>query len=80
MERVHEGQTEAWIGELAFHFQQACRLDRSLVDRAVKYSLQAGDHARGLHAYQEAVAYYRQALALQKEQNFWHFFGIDGVC
>jgi oligopeptide transport system substrate-binding protein len=47
---------------LARHFQEA-----GLMNRAVSYLLQAGDRARGLHAHQEAIHFYQQALAGFKE-------------
>lgn len=45
-------------GLLAYHWEQAAELAR-----AVDWLLRAGDHARLLYADQEAIAYYRRALA-----------------
>ena len=52
------------VGELAHHFEQACRLDRSLSGRAVGYLLQAGQQAARGSAHQEAIAYYRRGLSI----------------
>ncbi|NOZ71794.1 MAG: AAA family ATPase [Chloroflexi bacterium] len=50
------------ISLLAYHWRKA-----GDSDKAVPYLLQAGDQARLLHAHEEAIAFYRQALAyLQK--------------
>jgi ABC-type oligopeptide transport system substrate-binding subunit/DNA-binding SARP family transcriptional activator len=43
-------------------------LEASEDDKAVEYLLKAGDQARGLYAYQEAIDTYEQAVALLKEQ------------
>lgn len=47
---------------LARHFGEAGE-----TEKAISYSLRAGDQARKVYAYQEAVGFYRRALALQKE-------------
>jgi oligopeptide transport system substrate-binding protein len=49
--------------ELAHHFERAGETEKALA-----YLLQAGDAARGLYAYQEAIDYYQRALVLLKEQ------------
>jgi len=49
---------DASVSQLAYHWSQAER-----PDKAIPYLLQAGDQARMLYAQQEAVDYYRQALA-----------------
>jgi len=38
-------------------------------EKAVEYLLKAGDRARGLYAYQEAIESYQKAVALLKEQD-----------
>ncbi len=53
IEALHPDDFEA----LAHHHTQAGR-----AEKAVEYVLQAGDRARGLYAYQEAVNHYQQAL------------------
>jgi ABC-type oligopeptide transport system substrate-binding subunit len=68
MERVYDPDSEALAGELAFHFQESQELDPSLTEKAIGYLLQAGDQSRLAYAHQEAIGYYRQALALLKAQ------------
>ncbi len=68
MERLYHAHREEVSGELAFHFLEGQRLDPSLTEKAITYLIQAGDHARGLYAHQEAVRFYRQALTLLEEQ------------
>jgi tetratricopeptide (TPR) repeat protein len=48
--------------ELANHYAEAGDLEK-----AVEYLLKAGDHARGLYAYQESIAAYLRALAFLSE-------------
>ena len=48
---------------LAYHYDGAGN-----PEKATHYLLQAGDRARGLYASQEAIAHYRRALTLLKEQ------------
>jgi ABC-type oligopeptide transport system substrate-binding subunit/DNA-binding SARP family transcriptional activator len=48
---------------LAHHYSEAGE-----GDRAAHYLLQAGDRARELYAYQEAIGHYQQALHYLKEQ------------
>ncbi len=66
--RLYASNAEVVAGELAFHFSQGRREDRTLAAKAVRYLLLAGDQARLAYAHREAIDYYSQALALQKEQ------------
>ena len=59
IERLHPTELEA----LAYHYDRA-----GDSDKAIHYLLKAGDRARGLYAFQEAIAHYQRALALLKEQ------------
>jgi ABC-type transport system substrate-binding protein/DNA-binding SARP family transcriptional activator len=68
MEALYASNVEVVAGELAFHFGQGRQVDKALVAKAVHYLLLAGDQARLAYAHREAIAYYTQALALQKEQ------------
>ncbi len=68
MEGVYAGQVAALAAELAYHFEQACAADRTLVPKAVRYLLQAGDQARGLYAHEEAIGHYTRALRLLEGQ------------
>jgi ABC-type transport system substrate-binding protein/class 3 adenylate cyclase len=58
LEEINRDSPEEVYGALAHHFSQA---DEPA--RAAKYLLGAGDAARMLYADQEAIAYYRAALA-----------------
>ncbi len=49
--------------QLGRHFSEA-----SEWDKAVNYLLQAGERAREVYAYQEAIGYFRQALAILRDQ------------
>jgi len=61
LEALRSGRPEAW-GELARHFGRGIEPSRGL-----RYSIQAGDHAAGLHAHAEAADYYQTALELVLE-------------
>lgn len=64
MERLHAPQAEEFAGGLAYHFEQASQLDRTLSGKAITYLLQAGDRARGSYLCAEALHYYTRALTL----------------
>jgi tetratricopeptide (TPR) repeat protein len=64
MERLFEREIGTKIGELAFHFEQACRIDKGLTERAVGYLEQAGDVASRAYAHQEAIGFYERTLGL----------------
>ena len=55
--------------ELAYHFEQGSRIDPGLAEKAIRYQVAAADEARRLYANQEAIRFYRQALALLNERN-----------
>jgi len=59
-------EAEARSSELAIHFEQGCKLDRGLTEKAIHHLSQAGDQARDLYACQEAIDYYQRALTLLK--------------
>lgn len=62
LERLFGERKDTIAVELARHYVQAGQ-----ADKAVDYLLLAGDQARRLYAYQEAIDYYEQALALLRE-------------
>lgn len=70
MEALYASGVAAVAGELAFHFCQGRQ-----AGRAVRYLLLAGDQARLAYAHREAIDYYNQALALQKEQGEYELAG-----
>jgi adenylate cyclase len=59
LERLSAERQDEALQELARHFARSP--DR---ERALHYLVRAGDRARSLFAYDDAAAYYRQALAL----------------
>lgn len=63
LEELYQGQTEAITVQLARHYSEAGE-----GEKAVGYLLQAGDRARALYAYAEAIEHYQRALAFLKEQ------------
>jgi ABC-type oligopeptide transport system substrate-binding subunit/DNA-binding SARP family transcriptional activator len=67
MEKLYGARTENVVGEIAYHFEKCCGLGGEYGGKAVTYLLQAGDHARKLYAFQDAVEYYQRALAILKE-------------
>lgn len=64
IERLYGDALPAHVGELAYHFAQAARLDRSLGSKAVAYLRQAGEQAERQSAHREAIAYLQRGLAL----------------
>ncbi len=58
IEALEDTETEEHTAILAYHYGRSCYLDK-----AVNFTLRAGDHAVRLHARTEAGAYYSQALA-----------------
>jgi ABC-type oligopeptide transport system substrate-binding subunit/DNA-binding SARP family transcriptional activator len=63
LEDLYRGRTDEITVQLAGHYTAAGEREK-----AVEYLLQAGDQARRLYAYQEAIGYYQRALAFLKEQ------------
>jgi len=63
LEILYGDQSEEVAGQLAWHFSEAGE-----VDKAIYYALMAGDRARNIYAYQEAISYYLRAIEYLKEQ------------
>jgi ABC-type oligopeptide transport system substrate-binding subunit/DNA-binding SARP family transcriptional activator len=63
LERVFSDQIDEQAGLLAYHWEQTAK-----PERAMAYLLRAGDQARLVYAHQEAVNYYRRALAILERQ------------
>jgi tetratricopeptide (TPR) repeat protein len=59
LERTHAPELDKISGELAFHFVQAARWEKAL-----EYSLRAGETAKRAYANQEAIEHFEQALEL----------------
>ncbi|MBU0490556.1 MAG: tetratricopeptide repeat protein [Chloroflexi bacterium] len=62
LERLFPDRLDEQVGLLAYHWERAAD-----ILKAAEYLQRAGDRARGLYAPQEAIDYYRQALALLPE-------------
>ena len=63
IEQVAGERVAECSAQLGRHYAQAGE-----GDKAIDYLLQAGDQARHVYAYEEAVEHYQQALAFLKEQ------------
>jgi ABC-type oligopeptide transport system substrate-binding subunit/DNA-binding SARP family transcriptional activator len=63
LEAAYAGHTEEMAAQLGHHYAEA-----GIQDKAVTYLLLAGDQARLAYAHQQAIAYYTQALALQRDE------------
>jgi tetratricopeptide (TPR) repeat protein/predicted Ser/Thr protein kinase len=66
LESVYAKSTDAVIEDLAFHF---VRSPQAEVDKAVGYALRAAEKAQRVHAHEEAVKFYTEALDLLREAN-----------
>lgn len=64
LEEVYRGETEAVAAELAWHFGEA-----GLAEKALHYSVRAGDRARQDYAFEEAAGQYERALAILKAKD-----------
>jgi tetratricopeptide (TPR) repeat protein len=62
LEELFRDDREPHLAELAHHFVQAAPLGDA--DRAVEYSVRAGDRAASLFAYEDAARQYSRALQL----------------
>jgi ABC-type oligopeptide transport system substrate-binding subunit/DNA-binding SARP family transcriptional activator len=67
LEALYDGGTDAIAVPLARHYAQAAQSEK-----AIHYSLQAGDQARLAYALDEAVDHYQAALAFQRELGDYH--------
>ena len=66
MERVHAGNVERHLAALALHFRLAGPVTDA--EKAIDYSLRAGEAAAAAFAYAEALAHLRSALELMEER------------
>ena len=69
MEQLYTPRAEELVRELAFHFVQGMRHDKTLTEKAIEYLLKAADRARLAYAQPEAAGYYEQALPILQEQH-----------
>jgi len=64
LERLNPGRLDELASQLGRHFSEAGEWDK-----AVTYWLKAGEQARQVYAYPEAIEYYQNALSILKDQN-----------
>ncbi len=63
IEEKFKDQIEGYFGALAHHYY-ICKV----YDKALQYSLKAGDEAAGLYANEEALSYYNRALSVSEDK------------
>ncbi|MCA9926228.1 MAG: AAA family ATPase, partial [Anaerolineales bacterium] len=63
LETLYGNQAGEIAPQLAWHFAEA-----GLAEKAIRYSLLAGDQARRLYAHHEAIGHYQQALTFLRQQ------------
>jgi DNA-binding SARP family transcriptional activator len=61
LERLHEGNVEPHVAELAHHYLEA---GFAAQESALRYAIRAGDRAASQLAHEDAAGHYRTALAL----------------
>ncbi len=61
LERIHPDRLDELAAQLGRHYAEAGESEK-----AIAYLLRAGDQARGVYAYDEAIEHYQQALAFLK--------------
>ena len=64
MEKIYAPDVEGMAGELAFHFDQARQMDKTLTEKAIHYLRLAGERAVRMSANEEANAHLNKALGL----------------
>jgi ABC-type oligopeptide transport system substrate-binding subunit len=64
LERLNPDRLDLLAPQLGEHFSEAGDLDK-----AARYLLRAGDLARQVYTYPEAIGYYQRALAILKDQD-----------
>ncbi|MCJ7717456.1 MAG: tetratricopeptide repeat protein [Anaerolineales bacterium] len=63
LEQMYQDQIEVISSQLAFHFDQGGELGK-----AIQYYIKAGDQARRVYAWQDAIDYYQRAAELLADQ------------
>lgn len=67
MEKLYTAQVDLFAGEIAHHFEHSQGLGQYYTRKTIAYLLQAGDRARFLYAFQDALDYYQRALVILKK-------------
>jgi DNA-binding SARP family transcriptional activator/predicted ATPase len=68
METIYAAEIESRVAELAHHFEQACRLEKSIGQKAIIYLMKAGQQSLKQFAYLEAITYYQRGQAILHTQ------------
>jgi len=63
LEKIYEKKIDEHLSELALHF-----LESGDGEKALSYFLKAGDKARNVYAFDEAISYFQHALQLIEEK------------
>jgi tetratricopeptide (TPR) repeat protein len=63
LEAIYQPDIEAHLTELAFRFREG-----GDINKAIDYSIRAGEAARAVFAYEEAIAHWKAALELMSER------------
>jgi predicted ATPase len=80
LEALYHDQVDQIVSQLAHRFDEAGQ-----VEKAIHYSLRAGDQARLTYANEEAIAYYHRALELLDESPLgesrkdWRVEALEGL-
>ncbi len=64
-ERAHSGELENYVNELAHHFYMGAALGDA--DKAIRYGMDAGEHALRLLAFEEAVGHFARSLEVAEQ-------------
>ena len=67
MEKLYTAQVDLFASEIAHHFEHSQGLGQYYTRKTIAYLLQAGDRARFLYAFQDALDYYQRALVILKK-------------
>ncbi len=63
IEEKFKEKIDSYLGALVHHYYTG-----KIFDKALHYSIKAGDEAAGLYANEEALSYYNQALSVAEDQ------------
>jgi len=64
IEKIYHDRIEEFYGELSRHYSQCGHLPK-----AIDYSVKAGNKAKVVHAYTEAIYYFKSAIGLMESQS-----------
>ncbi|MGE5465106.1 MAG: ABC transporter substrate-binding protein, partial [Syntrophothermus sp.] len=67
LERLYTVQMELVLDEVAYHYEQCHSMDPAWSEKAIHFLIKAGDRARDVSAFQDAVEFYERALLIVKQ-------------